>query len=81
VRIHRHRRQLSKSQLALIAAKMLEPLQEEARKRQGQRTDLNIPSEMPECSGEATDLAAAIAAKIVGTPNKKPGRRRRAWVK
>lgn len=58
------RRQLNKSQLAMIAVKMLEPLKAEAKKRQGARTDLNIPT-VPEGSGESGE-AVAQAAALVG---------------
>ena len=57
------RRQLTKSQLINIGMKMVPALREEARKRQGKRTDLNITALVPESlKGEATE----IAAKLVG---------------
>ena len=56
------RRQLSKSQLGMVAARMLEPLKAEAKKRQGHRSDLdeNIPPEPVGSYGEAVKQAAAL---------------------
>lgn len=63
------RRQLSKSQLAAVAANMLPALEEEAKKRQqvhGEtapgRPKESLPPKVEEVSGEA----AAVAAKLVG---------------
>lgn len=59
------RRHMTTSQLAAIAVKMLPPLEEEARKRQGQRNDLNF------CPSVITSDGRAVgqAAKIVGVGN------------
>lgn len=61
------RRHLSKRELALIAVKMLPALKAEAKKRQGQRSDLNIPPvPVGPNSNVSTGEASAQAAKIVG---------------
>lgn len=61
------RRQLSKSQLAIIAVRMLPPLKEEARKRQATSTGGTNPQLTP-ISEEAgiPGEAVAHAAQIVG---------------
>ena len=51
-------------QAAIIAVKMLGPLEEEAKKRQGQRTDLNIAPEPAQSSPKGR--AVEHAAKLVG---------------
>jgi hypothetical protein len=56
-------RQLNHAQLTATAVDMLPSLQEEAKKRQGTRTDLNIP---PGPAGSSGGEAAIRAAEIVG---------------
>jgi hypothetical protein len=51
---------LTSSQLAVVALDVEKIFAAEAKERQGQRNDLNIPSLLTECSkGEATEKAAA----------------------
>jgi len=57
-----HRRHLTSSQRAVIALNVLPLLEQEAKERQGTRTDLaNIPELFPECDrGESRDHAAVM---------------------
>ncbi len=59
------RRHLKKGQLAMIAQKMLPHLQEEAKKRQGARTDI-LPISAESSSSEADQTSNEVAAAIVG---------------
>lgn len=60
-----HRRHLSSSQKAVVALEVLPMLEEEARARQGTRTDLgNIPQII---AGSQPSEARDIAAQLVGT--------------
>ena len=52
-----HRRHLTAGEKAAIAAEALPHFEEEAKKRQGSRTD--IQEKIPECSGQSRDQAAA----------------------
>jgi len=61
------RRHLTKGQRAYFAAKYLLPIEkEEAKKRQGSRTDLNFPANLQESEEEYTREAYTRAAKHVG---------------
>lgn len=55
-----HRRHLTTAQRAAIAAEVLPMFQEEARKRQGQRTDLQPSGQKTTTFGKARDEAAAM---------------------
>ncbi len=65
-----HRRHLSVSQRAMIAVAFLEPLEEEARRRQGTRTDLTSRADDREVGWEAYDPnhdgVSGIAGAAVG---------------
>jgi hypothetical protein len=53
-----HRRHLTPSQASMCAARAREIYEREAKERQGKRTDLDIPANLPECKkGDARDIA------------------------
>lgn len=53
-----HRRHLTPSQASMCAARAREIYEREAKERQGKRTDLNIPANLPEGNkGDARDIA------------------------
>jgi len=53
------RRIMTKGELAITAAKIADLAAADAKKRQGQRSDLNLQVNLPEgCTGQARDLAA-----------------------
>lgn len=62
-----HRRHLNKSQIGMIGTATKDLLAEEARKRQGTRTDLNIPALI---QGSEFGEAAEQASKILGVSSR-----------